>query len=64
MPFFHHELVKQLLLACMSHPAQEDSFLQLVQHLAASGELSLSQLVKARHKLFTCRLPHCCAAAT
>ena len=46
VPFFHHELVKQLLLACMSNTSQQDPLLHLLQHLAASGELSSSQIIK------------------
>ncbi|KAK9805111.1 hypothetical protein WJX73_009330 [Symbiochloris irregularis] len=46
VPFFHHELVKQLLLACMSAPAHQGSLLNLLERLAASGEVSLSQISK------------------
>ena len=55
VPFFHHEMVKQLVLACMSTPAQQTSLLSLLQHLAASGEVSLSQISKVpRHTGFWC----------
>ena len=46
VPFFHHELVKQLLLACMSSASQQEPLLHLLQHLSASGEVSLSQITK------------------
>lgn len=46
VPFFGHELVKQALYAAMEHPAQAEPLLALLQALAASGDVSQTQMGK------------------
>ena len=43
VPFFHHELVKQLLLAAMVSPQHEDALLGLLDKLASSNIVSQTQ---------------------
>ena len=48
VPFFHHELVKQALLAAMEAPAAQGPLLALLSRMADSGLVSGSQMQKAR----------------
>ena len=48
VPFFHHELVKQALLAAMEAPAAQRPLLALLARMADSGLVSGSQMQKAR----------------
>ncbi len=52
VPFFHHELVKQALLAAMEEPAAAPTLLGLLKALADSADVSALQMQKAR----PCRL--------
>ena len=46
VPFFHHELVKQALLAAMEAAAGAAPWLALLGALSDSGEVSVSQMTK------------------
>lgn len=48
VPFFHHELVKQMLLAAIEGPQHSDALLGLLEKLSASGEVSESQTAQVR----------------
>ena len=48
VPFFHHELVKQALLAAMEEPATAPTLLGLLRALADSADISALQMQKAR----------------
>jgi len=48
VPFFHHELVKQALLAAMEEPAAAPALLGLLKALADSADVSALQMQKAR----------------
>ena len=43
VPFFHHELVKQMLLSAIEAPQHSQALLGLLEKLSASGEVSESQ---------------------
>ena len=46
VPFFHHELVKQALLAAMEEPAAAPTLLALLKALADSADISPLQMQK------------------
>ena len=48
VPFFHHELVKQMLLSAIEGPQHSGALLGLLEKLAASGEVSESQTAQVR----------------
>ncbi|KAG2437004.1 hypothetical protein HYH02_011436 [Chlamydomonas schloesseri] len=51
VPFFHHELVKQALLAAIDSPAHVDSVVALLGRLSSTGEVSASQLAKGLRRV-------------
>ena len=51
VPFFHHELVKQALVAGMTDQAAMDASLVLMGQLADAGDISTSQLTKGFQRM-------------
>ena len=53
VPFFHHELVKQALLAAMEEPAAAPTLLALLKALADSADITPLQMQKVRLRTTT-----------
>ncbi|GIL51780.1 hypothetical protein Vafri_7690 [Volvox africanus] len=51
LPFFHHELVKQALLAAIDNPTNMEPVVALLARLSSSGEVSCSQLAKGLRRV-------------
>ncbi|EFJ42803.1 hypothetical protein VOLCADRAFT_107054 [Volvox carteri f. nagariensis] len=51
LPFFHHELVKQALVAALDNPSHVDPVVALLARLSSSGEVSCSQLAKGLRRV-------------
>ncbi|KXZ45373.1 hypothetical protein GPECTOR_55g279 [Gonium pectorale] len=51
LPFFHHELVKQALVAATENPQHVEAVVELLARLSSSGEVSSSQLAKGLRRV-------------
>ncbi|GFR42909.1 hypothetical protein Agub_g3905 [Astrephomene gubernaculifera] len=51
LPFFHHELVKQALMAATDNPAHLAPVVALLASLSSSGQVSCSQLAKGLRRV-------------
>ncbi|KAG2483606.1 hypothetical protein HYH03_017548 [Edaphochlamys debaryana] len=51
LPFFHHELVKQALVAAIDTPTQVDAVVALLARLSSTGEASASQLARGLRRV-------------